>query len=181
MWRKTIEVKDMKELTKNEINDLLFTRDWTQSLLDKLTNAKTEDHTNGSVKDTLFQCASVCYQNKGMDEQIGKLETFEDFFSFLIEEWDWKFSYSRESNELICDENKSECICPVARTCNYDISPTMCYCTEGMLKRIFEKALHRNVDTTMITSILRGGKSCVYKIIIDGLSESEKDYLNSLA
>lgn len=51
----------------------------------------------------------------------------------------------------------------------------MCYCTEGMLKTIFEAGLKKNVRTEMVTSIVRGGASCVYKVWLDGLSDHEKD------
>lgn len=170
----------MNDNTNTKLYDLQFARDWTKNLLDIVDAAVDGENKAVNMKEALFQCSSICYKNKGMDDLIGKFRNMDDFFGFLINEWDWKFSYNREKNELLCDENKSECICPVAKACNFNISPSMCYCTEGMLKRIFETALNRTVTTTMVTSVLRGGRSCVYKIVIENLTNSEIDYFLNL-
>lgn len=35
--------------------------------------------------------------------------------------------------------------------------------------------MKKTVHTEMVTSIIRGVKSCVYKVVMDGLTEYEKD------
>lgn len=92
--------------------------------------------------------------------------------------WNWILSYDANTNALLCDENKGECICPVVKACDGDISASMCCCTEGMLRQIFEKMFKRRVDTKLVTSVLRGGKSCVYEIYIDGLTADEAAFLS---
>lgn len=169
----------MQNKTNVDVNDLLFTRDWTRNFLDKIDESKATGN-SVNMDDVMMRCASICYHNKGMESLIEKFRNLDEFFHFLIHEWNWILSYDQERNILLCDENKSECICPVVRACGGDISLSMCSCTEGMLNRIFEKAFNKKIHTTLITSVLRGGKSCVYEVRIDDLNESEVAYLSHL-
>lgn len=61
--------------------------------------------------------------------------------------------------------------------CQCQIAPLLCSCIGGNLKRNFETAFKREVKTWLVTSLLRGGKSCIYRITIPNLSEEEMQKL----
>ena len=106
---------------------------------------------------------------------VEPISSVEEFVACLKKDFGWGLEYHKNEGYLICNENNTECLCPVVRAANGDISDMMCHCTEGMLKTIFEVGLKKTVRTEMVTSIVRGGKSCVYKVWLDGLTEQEKE------
>lgn len=138
--------------------DIEFYDGFMRELLDHI---EKEEESKKAIKG----CSGFHYRLMKMEETIkpfeGKLEAFLDF---LEEGWGWTVSYDKEAGKIIADENRPRCICPMARI--KDISPTLCFCSEGLAERMFEKVLGRKVQAKVINSVLRGDASCVYEILI---------------
>jgi predicted hydrocarbon binding protein len=65
---------------------------------------------------------------------------------------------------IIADENKDHCVCPMIDHTLHN-SPLMCHCSEGFAEKMFSKVTGEKANAVVISSILRGDKSCKYKII----------------
>lgn len=154
------------------MTDLEFTHGWTKNMLSVMEKAKDE---NVDTPELMRRCSSFCYGGKHIGDMVEPISSVEEFVACLKNDFSWGLQYDRETNVLICNENNTECLCPIVRAAGGDISSMMCHCTEGMLKTIFEVGMKKPVHTEMVTSIIRGGKSCVYKVVMDGLTEYEKD------
>ena len=154
-----------------EMTDLEFTHGWTKNMLSVMEDAKGEQV---DTPELMRRCSSFCYSGKHIADMVEPIRTTEEFIACLKNDFHWGLSFDRNTGVLICNENNTECLCPVVRAAEGSISSMMCHCTEGMLKIIFEVGLKRPVKIEMVSSIVRGGKSCVYKVMIDGLSEEEK-------
>jgi predicted hydrocarbon binding protein len=86
------------------------------------------------------------------------------FIQFIGEKWDWKINYNPDSGVIIADENKTQCVCPMVNKEKGVRSSILCYCSEGFAEKMFSTVLGRTVKATVVSSILRGDKSCKYMI-----------------
>lgn len=85
---------------------------------------------------------------------------------FLEKEWGWKIKYNEKDKVIIADENKDICVCPlISNFSNSDLS-FICHCSESFAELIFSHVLGNPVSATVVSSILRGYKSCSYRIDI---------------
>ncbi|MDO5422455.1 MAG: hypothetical protein Q4F41_01865 [Eubacteriales bacterium] len=154
------------------MTDLEFTHGWTKNLLSVM------EQTAGEAPDAcelMRRCSSYCYKGKHIADMVESISSIEEFIRCLKNDFGWELSYDKETGVLICNENSTECICPLVRAAGGDISGMICYCTEGMIKTIFEVGLKRKVHTETACSIVRDGKSCVYKVYLENLTEDEKN------
>ncbi len=119
-----------------------------------------------SMEDAIKKCSKTHYNALGMDEilepYLGKAE---EFFDFLRGKWNWIVTMDPEGKRIIADENKEQCICPLIRAGAVH-TPNLCNCSEGFAERMFSKVLERPVKARVIESVLRGGKHCVYEIVL---------------
>ena len=113
-------------------------------------------------------CHAAHYDLLGMD---GILEPFagriEDFINFLQSQWNWIVRYDRETNVILADENKADCVCPLFQTGIVSIGK-LCACSEGFAERMFAFVLLRPVRAEVVRSVIRDGQSCIYRITIGG-------------
>lgn len=108
--------------------------------------------------------AKAHYDNLNMDKTlenyVGKIDTF---MKFLEKEWGWKIDYRPSERTILADENKSWCVCPLLDK-EKGISSTLCYCSEGFAELMFGKVMQCKVSSDIVSSVLKGDKTCVYKI-----------------
>lgn len=150
-------------MDKQREDNLLFTQGWTAELLLHMqTNPKAD------ASKLMRHCSQYHYDLNQMDlilqPFVGDLEAF---IEFLTKEWGWIINYNAEDKMLTADENKDFCVCPIVNsTDDKKISPMLCHCSEGFAKLMFSKVLGREVSAEVISSIMRGDRSCVYRITL---------------
>jgi len=130
---------------------------WISAIISSLEN--TEE-----IRQALKNAAGIHYHHLKMEEMISPfVGDIDKFISFITDKWGWKIQYDSQSGCLIADENKPYCVCPMI---NKEIknSDTLCACSEGFASRMFSKVLGRSVSAKVVSSVLKGDKSCVYKI-----------------
>ncbi|MBP1612945.1 MAG: hypothetical protein H6Q13_393 [Bacteroidetes bacterium] len=132
---------------------------WIAELLNNLDANLDKESVRKVVKS-----ASLAHYNDLKMENIlapykGKLE---EFVPFLEKEWGWICSFEGK-NTLIANENKPHCVCPLVKGLDKKF-PALCYCSEGFAERMFGYVCQRPVKATVISSVFRGEKSCVYQI-----------------
>ena len=138
--------------------DLEFAAGFTGTLLHNCASASCP-------RDAIRAASSYHWDMLALTERLEALEgDIDKIIDFFTREWGWVISYDADVGVLIADENKPECVCPVARATHADAS--LCACSEGFAERLFTAALRRPVRSEVISSILRGGAHCVYKITI---------------
>lgn len=94
---------------------------------------------------------------------IGKLDSFHDFLS---NEWGWIINYDKYSGVIIADENKNYCVCPLIQNKKIEGLGMLCYCSEGMAEIMFSYVTGHNIKAEVVQSVLRGAKTCKYKITL---------------
>lgn len=145
------------EISKNEVMALK----WITELLDNLDNHLTEPQLRQIVKSTSI----AHYINLDMDNMLapfkGKLD---DFVHFLEEKWGWKVAYENNGKALLIDEAKPYCVCPLVRNEKNNKYPALCYCSEGFAERMFSTVCESPVKVTVVASVQRGNKTCIYRV-----------------
>jgi len=135
---------------------------WTNELL-----AIYQDNPAIGMEDAIKKCSKTHYDALDMDKV---LESFigrpEAFCSFIHEKWNWIVTMDPDGKRIIADENKTECVCPLVRAAAVN-TPTLCNCSEGFAERMFGRVIGRPVRAKVIEAVLRGGKHCVYEIVVE--------------
>lgn len=149
------------KMDKQREDNLLFTQGWTSELL-----LHMQTHPKVDSPKLMHHCSQYHYNLNQMDNILQPfVGDLEGFIEFLTKEWGWIVKYNAKEKTLIADENKEFCVCPIVN--NMDdkkISPLLCHCSEGFAKLMFRKVIGSEVSAEVISSILRGDKSCIYQI-----------------
>lgn len=135
---------------------------WLDALM-----ASCQENPAISMEEAIKQCSKTHYDALGMEEMLkpffGRPEAF---YGFLHEKWNWIVTVDKDGKRIIADENKAQCICPLLRA-GAAHTPNLCNCSEGFAERMFSKVLGKQVKARVIESVLRGGKHCVYEIMVE--------------
>lgn len=141
--------------------DLEFCLAWQNNLLKAIDEGKTG-------KEVFTYCAKYHYDKNDMDRIVENyVGDLYGFAGFLQENWGWIVKFSEDGNKIIVDENKDFCVCPVANTLKQtgnDLPQSICNCSEQFAQYMFSKVVGKEVNTKVIRSIIRDGKSCIYEI-----------------
>jgi hypothetical protein len=138
-----------------------FHKEWTGFLLNVLDN-----HLDAETKVTILRaCASFHYRDARMEEIVVQYRgNLSGFIQFLTEQWQWLVTYDPIQQTIRADENKSDCVYPLVQQGSQEISDTLCHCSAGFAMRMFSSVIEKSVEATVVQSVLRGDKSCVYLI-----------------
>lgn len=144
---------------KNEANDPDHYFEWVAYVFTSPEFSSEEK----CAESILQQCSNFHYKQLNMDEITQKYKgRIDEFLAFITTQWGWIIYYDKEKQEIIADENKEFCVCPVVK--NAVLTPSMCQCSEYFIKRMFSTVSERDVEVTVTHSVLRGDRTCVYKI-----------------
>ena len=138
-------------------------QEWIANLLNNLSSELVSDEVRRIVKLN----ATVHYKNLKMDEMLSKyIGDLDGFINFISEKWGWKVEYNKETKTIVADENKNNCVCPMVNQNDGIKSKAICYCSEGFAEKMFSTIAGVPASATVISSVLRGDKSCKYKIVL---------------
>jgi predicted ArsR family transcriptional regulator len=133
---------------------------WIAALLPLLAKGDRE-----YARRLLKGCAASHYEDLKMQATVdrfrGKLDAFLDF---LRKEWGWIVAYDREGGVILVNENKSSCVCPLVQKNHGPDLGILCHCSEGFNEKMFSAVAGFKVRVEVTESILRGNKSCKYRI-----------------
>jgi hypothetical protein len=137
---------------------------WIAQILTNINSGLNE----AEIRKVMKSCALVHYNDLKMDDLLaGYKGDLEKFISWIEENWGWKIEYNKEAKTLIADENKSYCVCPMVNHQSGSKLPAMCFCSEGFAEKMFSTVVGVPVTASVVSSILRGDKSCKYKIVFN--------------
>ena len=140
-----------------------FIQEWTESLLEQIETSYKETE----YKDLFRGCAEYHYRHLNMEETLQKyIGDLTGFIEFISKEWGWIITFNPEKNEIIADENKNFCVCPIVANSTKKISRVLCHCSESFAEKMFTKVIGSKVEANVIQSVLAGDSSCVYRIKI---------------
>lgn len=151
------------EEISTEVHERNLSQNWLSNLLDKIDENKDEDFKRQTVK----SCAVTHYTDLNMDELLRPYSgDIKKFINFLSTEWGWIIEYDKTKQQIIANENKTVCVCPILPPAKNKTNPLICYCSEGFAELMFSKVLNKKVSAEIISSIHRGNKNCIYKFSI---------------
>ena len=136
---------------------------WTANLLKNLSTELEPEQFRSLIKKNAMIHFNELKMDEMLKEYIGNPDKFIDFIS---EKWGWKIEYDKTSGTVIANENKSYCVCPMVNQAEGIGTSVMCNCSEGFAEKMFSMVFNSPAKATVISSVLRGDKNCVYKIIV---------------
>ena len=160
----SIALSNKKNSVQSEVTqdgNLILIQTWISNLLSNLNEELDEE----GKRSVLKNCSVVHYENLKMDDVLSPfVGNLEKFIGFLEEKWGWKIDYNKETKTLIANENKNYCVCPIINNKDGVNNFSLCYCSEGFAEKMFSVVKGVPASATVISSIQRGDKKCIYKI-----------------
>ncbi|MDE6341124.1 MAG: hypothetical protein K2K93_02300 [Muribaculaceae bacterium] len=153
-----------KDLDKKpEINrDEAFALQWITELLESLdANDLSDAQLRNIVKSTSQAHHDLLNVPEMVKPYIGKPK---EFIEFLQNAWGWKVKDDPSQRQLIVDENKPVCVCPLLKNSADKFFPALCYCSEGFAEKMFSAVYEHPVEVMVAASIQRRDRSCVYHV-----------------
>jgi hypothetical protein len=144
---------DNKQLIQNWISEILSVMD-----------GELDEEVKRSI---LKKTSEVHYNNLEMAEMLSPyVGDMDKFIGFLEEKWGWKVDYDKAAKTLTANENKNYCVCPISDSKTGSHSSVMCYCSEGFAEKMFSTVAGTPASATVISSVKRGDKTCVYRVVL---------------
>ena len=88
----------------------------------------------------------------------------EGYLNEIMKKWVEKAEYNKEEGVIrIFDKKRETCFCPFIDK-SFITSDTMCYCSIGWQKEIYETVTGKPVNVKVTEAILKGGERCSFEI-----------------
>nr|WP_319489330.1 hypothetical protein [uncultured Caproiciproducens sp.] len=139
-----------------------FCIEWMNELLNSLGDNCSSEECAKLIK----PCSACCLKRMEpiVEKYVGDLQ---GFIEYMGEECGQVITYDKEQQLIVVNENKSECVCAIAKCMQErNVSPTLCYCSANMTGAMISKIASKRAEARVVSSILRGDKTCVYEIKI---------------
>ena len=133
---------------------------WIKGLLNNLDEQLEEDKRIAIME----ACGETCPFTHLTDESLLEIKKNSkdemDFIKHLSHQWHVKI----EGDEIYVVFD--QCYCPLVNEDVREASKTLCYCTQGNIKKKFRLCLGREVQVSMEKTILGGDEECRFKVLI---------------
>lgn len=149
-----------------EPEELRAINDRTKQPLGQGDDVRTQGGTGADIESAIGACPRFYIETGHLDEESKFFPDLEAFLRFCETELGWGIDFDKPAGVILCHEQNKTCLCPMVRANRPDIPDTICSCTQGEIKRMFEYAIHRDVAVEIVHSFIRDGKSCVYKVTL---------------
>lgn len=133
---------------------------WVKELLKSL-DRNLDEETKIRIMEA---CGEKCPFTHLSDEKLLDIrKNSKDEYDFLERlSQQWRVRIEQDSIYVVFDK----CYCPLINQSIEDSSKTLCFCTQGNIKKKFKLGLGRDVNVLMEKTILAGDKECRFKVII---------------
>jgi effector-binding domain-containing protein len=116
---------------------------------------------------------AVYERNQNVDEVLEAMAADPDWYESPVRDGDViymdKIPFDRQGYERatsVAERKKCRCHCPIARQRLEEVSPTLCYCSTGWYRRLWEGILGKPVRVKLLRCMTQGADSCQFAIHI---------------
>jgi hypothetical protein len=143
---------------QDEEVELKFRRKWMETLFTQLELNVDEKTRNRLLENCGRECARRSSFHRTAENCAGDLKTFIEKFGAIIGEDNCKIA-----GDFI-DLKYSECYCPLVKKGDVEVPDFFCDCSRGWVMEMFETVLGSAPDVETVTTIIRGGSECHFRI-----------------
>lgn len=149
-----------------EVKALKWKLEFINKRFAKLLDIMDVSLDDGKKREVLEKLGRECA--KEFDDNVIKFRGDVDgFLEDVMKKWVEKADYDKDKGIIsISDKKREACFCPFIDKSFVD-SDTMCHCSVGWQKHIYETLTGKKVDVEVTGSILKGGEQCSFNIFID--------------
>jgi effector-binding domain-containing protein len=116
---------------------------------------------------------AIYEQNRSVDDVLEAMVQDADWYESPVKDGDViymdKIPFDRQGYEQatsVAERKRCRCHCPIARQRLDEISPTICYCSTGWYRQLWEGVLGKPVRVKLLRCMTQGADSCQFAIHI---------------
>lgn len=109
-------------------------------------------------------CGQKCPFTHLTDEKLLDIKKESENESDFLEKLSLQWRVKIEGNNIYVVFD--QCYCPLINKDINEASKTLCYCTQGNIKKKFRLGLGRDVNVLMEKTILAGDSECRFKVLV---------------
>ena len=146
----------------DEISDVILLREWLTSLLSGVDSLLDE----GAKEKLLEACGRACAAHHGSIESARAIATrtsdIDEQLKLVNHGIPWCGQWQRGDGSIfaVCES----CGCPLVREGLIPLSPTLCNCSRGYVKAVFEAIWASSVSVELVQAIGRGDPVCCFVV-----------------
>lgn len=154
---------DDKEPAKGKDDPMArFVGDWTEHLMTVL-----DSEVEGEAKTRIMeQCGRGCARRMFKKQAMKFKGDVEGFLAVLRKSWAETARFDKPKNVITIAGKTSRCACPLVGGKATMGSQTLCLCSRGWMKEIFEAVTGKTVEVAPIETVWTGGKRCAFRMIL---------------
>ncbi len=153
---------DQEQQIKNLEWKLGFIQKRFAKLLEIIDNSLEESEKGEILEKMGRECAKEFKESA--ENYKGNLE---GYLNEIMSQWVEKAEYDKEQGIVrIIDKKRETCFCPFIDK-SLITSGTMCYCSVGWQKEMYETISGKPVNVKVTESVLRGGERCSFEIAME--------------
>jgi len=132
---------------------------WVKELLNNL-DKKLDDKSKIAVMEA---CGESCPFTHLPDARLMEIKNCAKDKNDLLQKLarEWRVNIEDDNIYVVFDK----CYCPLVNDNIAGASKTLCYCTQGNIKKKFRLAMDQEIDVLMEKTILAGDNECRFKIV----------------
>ena len=150
-----------KEMSQKE-PPLELIKTWMASVIEGINENVDED----TKKKILENCGQACAIYHGHLDKIVNMKekgkNLKEILDYMNQEKMWCGDWIQREN--ILSSTCEECECPLVLTKIVELSPTLCYCSRGFVKSVFEEILGKPVNVKLKKAIGKGDRICHFTV-----------------
>ncbi|PKM90054.1 MAG: hypothetical protein CVU87_03425 [Firmicutes bacterium HGW-Firmicutes-12] len=133
---------------------------WLKELLKSLDENLDETRIIGIME----ACGEGCPFTHLTDDKLLDIKNESKDESDFIEKLSQKWRVRIEGNNIYVVFD--QCYCPLINEDISGVSKTLCYCTQGNIKKKFRLGLGRDINVLMEKTILAGDNECRFRVFV---------------
>lgn len=143
-----------------------FSNEWIRVLIDKLGELRKKKVCSGNeIDQAIMESSKVCFKEKGFDKFLKNDVSFDSFVNDFKRKFGWEIMYDEPCGVIMVSFNNTDCQCPIAKN-QASMGSALCCCSQGNIKKIFEIVMKKPLRVEVVSSIIRDGNPCTFKITL---------------
>jgi predicted hydrocarbon binding protein len=148
-----------------EVKNLTWKLEFINKRFARLLDIMDSSLEDGKKREILEKLGRECAKDFSDDAMKFKGD-IQGFLDDIGKKWVEKAEYDKDKGIIrIFDRKREACFCPFINS-SLVSSDTMCYCSIGWQKEIYETLTGKPVEVEITDSILKGGEQCSFNIFL---------------
>ena len=139
-----------------------FFKNWVADLIENMGKYSEPSATLKIMEDCGRHCAFMDKDRSKLLEIKKKAKNIEELLSLMNQHIKWCGEWKIDQDTIYAVGRK--CGCPLVRHGFVKLCPTLCLCSRGWVKTMFQEALEKEIEVDLVRAIGRGDAYCEFRV-----------------